>query len=100
MTEKTLMDPEIKKSLVQDLEKRTKLEAEINEHIDDFMNHVSSATIYSIINLILNQGHPQQKKHMTQVKERYENEGLLLDDTLFLLDMFEKNYAELFEVDD
>lgn len=37
---------------------------------------------------------------MTQVKERYENEGLLLDDTLFLLDMFEKNYEELFEVDD
>lgn len=100
MSKQSFIDQKVKDDLIQDMEKRTKLNAEIERHIDEFMNCVSSATIYSIMSLVIKKGHPQQIKHMKEVKERYETEGLLLDDTLFLLDMFEKKLNELFEDDE
>lgn len=100
MAGKSFINEALKENLIQDMEKRTSLEKEIANHIDDFMDSISSATIYSLINLILKNGHPQQKRHMREIQDRYENSGLLLDDTLYLLDIFEKKYNELFEDDE
>lgn len=100
MRDNSLIDKSLKEDLIQDMEKRTKLEEKISKDIDVFMSKVSCATIYSIMGLVLKQGHPQQRKHMKEVQERYENDGLILDDTLFLLDMFEKNYDQLLEDDE
>ena len=100
MSKDCFLDSNLKDDLLQDIEKRTKLDLQIAEHIDRFMNCVSPATIYSIMDLILNDGHPQQKRHMKEVKERYENAELLLDDTVYLLDMYEKKHDDLFEDDE
>lgn len=100
MRKKGLLDETLKQDLIQDMQKRTLLESTINQHVDEFMGQVSSATIYSIMDLVIKEGHPQQKKHMTEVRNRYENAELILDDTLFLLDMFEKYYYKFIEDDE
>lgn len=100
MGNKTFLDKGLKDELVQDMEKKTKLDDEIEKHIEKALNSVSQATLYSIMDLVIKKGHPQQRRHMMQVKERYENDGVLLEDLLYLLDVYEMKYDELLEGDD
>ena len=97
MASKSFISDSLREELKRDMEKRTKLDREIDKHLEQAMNSVSPATIYSVMDLVLEKGHPGQKKHMTMVKERYESADISLDDMLYLLDVYEAKKEELFE---
>jgi len=78
------------KKIEKDIKKRNKIEEKINEDLEDFNEQIDDATVLSIFTYIETHGNQKQKNILKDIKERFGNSKLMIEDTLKLIDWYEK----------
>lgn len=78
------------KKIEKDIKKRNKIEETINEDLEDFNEQIDDTTVLSIFTYIETHGNQKQKNILKDIKERFGNSKLMIEDTLKLIDWYEK----------
>lgn len=104
MGSKHFVDNKLRKKLQKDMKKRSAIENkinalqeqlkdvdnEINYDLEDFYMQVDDETVISVLQHYEKHGGKKKKQVVKEIEERYSNEDLLIEDTLNLIDWYEK----------
>lgn len=90
MGNKFFISKKLRRKIEKDIAKRTYIETEIDNDLDAFDEEIDDETVLSIFKYIEKHGNKKQKKSLVDIKNRYENSALLIDDTLKLADWYDK----------
>ena len=77
----------LRKKIEKDIKKRNKIEETINEDLEEFNEQIDDETVLSIFSYIEKHGNQNQKNIL---KDIFENSKLIIEDTLKLVDWYEK----------
>lgn len=80
----------LRKKIEKDIKKRNKIEEMINDDLDEFNEQIDDETVLSIFSYIEIHGNIKQKSVLIDIKDRYKNSKLMIEDTLKLIDWYEK----------
>ena len=78
-----------------DVAKRTKLAAQLEKDVADFIREVDYQKCKALIAVVLDKGLPQEKEMVTQLQERLENGRLTEDDALEFLEFYKAYFGAL-----
>lgn len=105
MSNKFFMRKNLRKNIENDIRKRTLIEHQISrlqfeldneiannikKDIEKFYNEIDDITITSAFEYIEKHGNLKQQNSMKELKARYENSNLQIEDTLNLMDWYEE----------
>lgn len=104
MGSKFFISKKLNRQLVKDLKKRTLIEEKIatlqkelskqkkkiDTDLNKFYEEVDDKTVISSFEYIEKHGTKKQKETLVEIESRYKNSSLLIEDTLNLIDWYEK----------
>lgn len=90
MGNKFFISNKLRRKIEKDLAKRTSIEKDIDEDLEAFDNEIDDETVLSIFKYIEEHGNKKQKQSLVDIKNRYENSSLIIDDALKLDDWYDK----------
>jgi hypothetical protein len=90
MSSRFFISRRLKKEIENDLKKRSMIEEKINKDMEAFKDEIDDETVISIFEFIEKYGNKKQKESLSEIKTRYNNSSLLIDDTLKLVDWYDK----------
>ena len=80
----------LRKKIEKDLKKRKIIEESINEDLKAFNEEIDDETVLSTFKYIEEHGNKNQKKNLTSISKRYDNSALIIEDTLNIIDWYDK----------
>lgn len=104
MASNFFIDKKLRKKIEKDLKKRNNIEEKINKlqeelkvteadidnDLSEFYEQTDAATVISTIEHCEDNGGKKKKGVAKEIKNRYTDENLLIEDTLILTDWYEK----------
>lgn len=89
----SLFDRKTAKEFDSISKKKAELTKKEKEAVNHFLCSTSSETIYQVLDLIGQNGHPNEIQRSQQIKNKYESErGLEFDDIVTLDMLYKSNY--------
>lgn len=80
----------LKRKIEKDIKKRNQIEEQINQDLEEFNDQIDDETVLSTFSFIETHGNKKQKEILKEIENRYNNSKLLIEDTLKLIDWYEK----------
>lgn len=80
----------LRRKIEKDIKKRKKVEEKIDDDLNAFNNEIDDATVLSTFKYIEEHGNKKQKQLLKEIEVRYNNSNLLIEDTLNLVDWYDK----------
>ncbi len=90
MGSKFFVSKSLKREIEKDIKKRKQIEDKINNDLDKFNKEIDDETVFNTFKYIEEHGNQKQKEILKDIEERYKNLDLLIEDTLNLIDWYEK----------
>lgn len=104
MSSKFFINKKLLKNIEKDIKKRNKIEDEIerkkekladinkgiHSDIEQFYDEVDDSTVFSTFKHIEEHGTLKQKETLKEIEQRYKKSALVIEDTLNLVDWYEK----------
>lgn len=90
MGSKFFVSKRLKKEIEKDIKKRKMIEDKINDDLEKFNDEIDDETVLNTFKYIEEHGNKKQKEILKNIEERYKNSNLLIEDTLNLIDWYEK----------
>lgn len=90
MKSKFFVDGKLIRKIEKDLKKRIRIEDSINKDLEKFYDQIDEETVLLTFKYIGEHGSKKQKKLFKEIRKRYDNSELLIEDTLCLVDCYEK----------
>lgn len=90
MRSKFFVSSKLKRKIEKDIKKRNDIEEQINNDLNEFNEQIDDETVLSTFSYIEEHGNKKQKEVLREIEERFNNSNLLIEDTLKLIDWYEK----------
>lgn len=90
MKSKFFVDRKLINKIEKDIKKRNDIEKQISNDLGDFNEQVDENTVLKTFEYIENHGNKNQKNALNGIRKRYERSKLQIDDTLKIVDWYEK----------
>lgn len=90
MGNKFFISKRLMKKIEKDLKKRNSIEEDISQDMNDFNEEIDDETVISVFKYIEGYGNKKQRESLIEIRNRYNNSTLIIDDTLKLVDWYEK----------
>ena len=90
MGSKFFVSNKLRRKIEKDIKKRKAIEMNIDEDLNAFNNEIDDDTVLSTFKYIEEHGNKKQKLILKEIEERYNKSNLLIEDTLNLIDWYDK----------
>lgn len=90
MGSKFFISRKLKVKIEKDLKKRSSIEESIEKDLAEFNDKIDNETVLSVFKYIEDHGNKKQKESLIEIKNRYDGTILVIEDTLKLVDWYDK----------
>ena len=101
----SLYSNKVRKKIEKNIQNRIRLENKMKQiqekekdDIAEFYSGLDSATIFSVIDVVTQHGHPEQKKQIQEFAQKYQNQITSEEDCLKILDYIDEFEKEIIEL--